>query len=269
MNSGTSKKGIFYTKFDSISSNDDTLLVFLHGLGSSQNFYFGIARTISSNFSCLILDNKGSGRSELTTLSLTIESLSDDVQDLLIDLNLITKKLVLIGHSMSAMVVHSLIKKYDRELKILKAILINPVYPSHNMIEVFDSRITFLRAKNSMVDLANMVSLNAVGSKCSNLKRAFIRELILAQVPQHYIATCGAIIDASKNTQSAVNYYSNMNVETLLILGKEDKTSPYKDGSELIVNVLTRKKCVFLDGVGHWACIEDPDEVCSQILSFL
>jgi pimeloyl-ACP methyl ester carboxylesterase len=61
-------------------------------------------------------------------------------------------------------------------------------------------------------------------------------------------------------------------VPLLIIAGEEDKIAPLS-GCEAILRaygtIEKDKLLEFLDGVGHWHCVEDPDSVGQKISSFI
>lgn len=64
MQSGFSKNKQFYTYIPAVNSSSTKLLLFLHGLGSSQNFYYPIARKFPQ-FNVLLIDHEGAGTIEV------------------------------------------------------------------------------------------------------------------------------------------------------------------------------------------------------------
>jgi pimeloyl-ACP methyl ester carboxylesterase len=55
-------------------------IVFIHGLGSSVNYYQVQAKALSERgFKCIRLDSEGSGRSMLQGADLTVDSMAKDV----------------------------------------------------------------------------------------------------------------------------------------------------------------------------------------------
>lgn len=77
--------------------------IFMHGLGSSQNYYTAVAQSlVASGFRCITFDNTGAGRSTYTFVEQSIETLSEDVIGVLDALNV--KKAVFVGHSMGGYV---------------------------------------------------------------------------------------------------------------------------------------------------------------------
>lgn len=74
-----------------------------------------------------------------------------------------------------------------------------------------------------MEPIANTVPVSAVGADASDLHRAFIRALLLSQVPSQYTAWCRALAEA------AAPDYSRITMPLLLIAGADDKTAPLSD----------------------------------------
>ena len=74
-------------------------LIFMHGLGSSQNYYQAVALGLQAHrFRCITFDTTGSGRSPYTFVEQNIQSLSDDVIGILDALKV--EKAIVVGHSM-------------------------------------------------------------------------------------------------------------------------------------------------------------------------
>jgi pimeloyl-ACP methyl ester carboxylesterase len=73
--------------------------IFMHGLGSSQDYYHAVAQgLLAKGFRCIIFDNTGAGRSSYTFVEQSIQSYADDVIGILDALDV--SKAVFVGHSM-------------------------------------------------------------------------------------------------------------------------------------------------------------------------
>ena len=261
-------KNICYTIFETANSAE-LLIVFLHGLGSSQNFYYSIAKKLSSKHTCLVLDNNGAGRTPLSSPDISIESVGKDVFNLLSELDLLHRPLTLVGHSMSGMTVNYLNSEFKNKLDIKQNILLGPVHPTERITEIFNQRIQSIQNSNSLSDIANSVLANAVGSTCSDIKRAFIRELISGQTIDGYVANCGIIAKAGLRSEEFVESYKRNDKRTLLILGEEDKTAPWDGCASVINDNLQNCQVYQMKGVGHWHAIEDDENVLKAIESFI
>lgn len=113
--------------------------------------------------------------------------------------------------------------------------------------------------------MANTIPNGATGSKATATQKGFIREMLMAQDPAGYIANCRAIELATPPE------YSKVKCPLLIIAGDEDKSAPLA-GCEKIFGQLgtesERKRLAVLKGVGHWHCVEAPDEVGPLVHEF-
>lgn len=269
MNASTKKNKRLYNTVLQSRSGGDSVIVFLHGLGSSQNFYYSIAKKLSSKYTCVLLDNEGSGRTPLTNADMSIETVSQGIIDLLSELGFSQRPLTFVGHSMSGMTVNYINSQFKDKLNIRQNILLGPVHPSPTISDIFNKRIETIKKTNSLFEIANAVLETAIGTKCSDQKKAFIRELISAQSIEGYIANCAVIAKAGYQTDSFLEYYKNNTTRTLIIVGEEDKTAPWTGCVEIICQNLENNKVHTLEGVGHWHAIEEDKKVFQAIQSFI
>lgn len=59
-------------------------LIFMHGLGSSQNYYYAVCqKLVAGGFRCITFDNTGAGRSPYTFVEQSVETLAGDVVGIL------------------------------------------------------------------------------------------------------------------------------------------------------------------------------------------
>jgi pimeloyl-ACP methyl ester carboxylesterase len=109
---------------------------FIHGLGSSQNYYFPVIPYLTSNHRCITVDTYGSGRSTYTDQSVSIASIAADVVGVLDALNV--PAAVVVGHSMGGLVVTLLGSEYADRVKGIVAI--GPTHPSETLTSVMQKR---------------------------------------------------------------------------------------------------------------------------------
>jgi pimeloyl-ACP methyl ester carboxylesterase len=91
-------KRIHYTDLKPERDARETL-IFIHGLGSSQNYYQAVALGLQAHkFRCITFDTTGAGRSPYTYIEQSIQTLADDVIGILDALEV--SKAIVVGHSM-------------------------------------------------------------------------------------------------------------------------------------------------------------------------
>ncbi|KAI5792827.1 3-oxoadipate enol-lactone hydrolase [Pyronema domesticum] len=204
--------------FTDLNPTAEKTIIFIHGLGSSQNFYIPLTYALrDSNRRLILLDNPGAARSPLpTTGEITVQSLAVTVLELLEHLK-IGKDVTVVGHSMGCLVALHLAQMAPELVK--KAVLLGPVYPSAGLAEVFEKRIPAVKA-GGMESMAAVIPDAAVGSKASPLAKAFIREVLMGQTTEGYAALCGAIATSTTGDLSKVK------AKVLILAGEEDKSAP-------------------------------------------
>lgn len=110
--------------------------IFIHGLGSSQNYYFPVLPYLTSSHRCITFDTYGSARSTYTGQSVSIQSIAADAAGLLDVLNV--PQAVAVGHSMGGLVVTLLGAQYAHRVKAVVAI--GPTHPTATLSSVMCKR---------------------------------------------------------------------------------------------------------------------------------
>jgi pimeloyl-ACP methyl ester carboxylesterase len=112
--------------------------------------------------------------------------------------------------------------------------------------------------------MANSIPSAATGPNTTALQKAFIREMIMAQDPQGYIANCRAIENATPPD------YASVTCPILIIAGDIDKSAPL-DGCKHIYESLgsSKKDLNVMEGIGHWHCVEDGETVGTLMKNFV
>ncbi|KAL5354328.1 hypothetical protein ACLOAV_000417 [Pseudogymnoascus australis] len=253
-------KCLFYT-IDGDSTTEITTL-FIHGLGSSSCFYHTIIPGLKSCTRCIALDTPGSGLSELGKSEQSIATMAEDAIGLLDTLN-IKEKVIVVGHSVGSIVVNFLAATYPDRVRAV--VLLGPVNPEFAIVPVFEQRIEVIQS-DSLEALAKKIPLTATGEKAGSLQRAFIRTLILSTSPEGYMSLCHALATAQPPDYGAIN------APLLIITGSDDVTSPLSGPKEILEKYGTKeteKTIKELSGIGHWHCVEEPDDVEGLIKEFI
>lgn len=150
----------------------------------------------------------------------------------------------------------------ERSDRMIAAVLIGPVYPNPDVVPVFQKRCATVE-KHGMQPMADTIPGAAVGRKASSLVKGLIRELLLGQSPEGYCSNCRVIANAKPPR------YPKIQVPILILAGDEDKSAPLEGCKRMFEEIGTNKKTLeIMPGVGHWHCLEAPDEVVRLIESF-
>lgn len=116
-------------------------IIFVHGLGSTQNYYGPILPYLSQ-FRCVTFDNYAAGRSKYFSElypETSIEQIARDVLGLLDILQI--QKAIVVGYSMGGMVPTTIAASKMGADRIISGICIGPVHPSPQVAQVFVNRV--------------------------------------------------------------------------------------------------------------------------------
>ncbi|KAE8348732.1 Alpha/Beta hydrolase protein [Aspergillus coremiiformis] len=234
-------------------------IIFIHGLGSSQNYYFPILPYLTPHHRCITLDTYGSARSPYTGHQISIASITADTIGVLDALSI--PQAIAIGHSMGGLVATNL--GIDHAPRIKAIVAVGPTHPSPTLTTTMTTRKQTV-TKAGMEPLANSIPHQATGSGCSALAKSFIRELLIAQDPVGYGALCEALAAAPRLDYAAVR------APFLLLAGEEDRSASLEGCRVVFEGVASaRKSMVVLDRVGHWHCLEAPEVVGEVVGRFV
>ncbi|TGZ85723.1 putative alpha/beta hydrolase [Ascodesmis nigricans] len=238
------------------SSTIKKTVVFIHGLGSSQNFYSPLIPLLPAGYRCILLDSPGSARSSLPQKGVTIRSIAETALELVEKLN-ITGKFSVVGHSMGCLVVEHIAQLAGERVE--EMVMLGPVYPSEQLADVFGARIKTVK-ENGMEAMGNTVPKTALGPAATTTQRAIVRELLLGQTVEGYSALCNAI------ATSTVGEPEKVKAKTLIIAGSEDKSAPL-DGCKKHQKDLNAELEI-QEGMGHWHVVERPEEMAKSLARF-
>jgi pimeloyl-ACP methyl ester carboxylesterase len=118
------------------STTPSLSIVLIHGLGSSQNYYFPILPYLKE-YRCITFDTYGSGRSKYDGQEHSVQTIAKDVLSLMDALHI--KQAVVVGHSMGGIVVNFLASTVPE--RVLAVICIGPVHPNPSVAPFFEKRI--------------------------------------------------------------------------------------------------------------------------------
>ncbi|PHH78054.1 hypothetical protein CDD83_4051 [Cordyceps sp. RAO-2017] len=243
-------------------AGDGPAILFIHGLGSSSSFFAPIIPSlVDDGFSCLAFDTPGSASSKYRGRDSDCEALGAAAGALVASLGLDPRRLIVVGHSMGALVAAELALRLD----VRAVALIGPIEPAAGLSELFAARIKLVESEG-MEAVADTIPLAATGPRASSVSRAFIRALLLAQSPEGYASLCRTIAHARRPRYDAIR------CPLLVIAGSHDRTSPSEAAHAILESwgaEEDQKHVRVLEGVGHWHCVEAADDVYAAMKEFL
>jgi 3-oxoadipate enol-lactonase len=249
--------------YEAAGDPDAPPLVFLHGIGGAARAWRGQLDYFGDSYRCLAWDMPGYGAS--TPLpSVSIASLADALQDFLHATG--ADRPVLVGHSIGGMIVQQLLT--DEPL-IADAVVLAQTSPAFGkpdgdwQKQFINARLGPLDRGETLVTLAPSLVKELVGHDADAAGLALARDCMAAVPEPTYRATMLALMGF--DLRQALKEIS---VPTLLLSGSRDNNAPAPMMAKM-ASYVPGSIYVELEGVGHLANLERPDEFNAVLWDFL
>jgi pimeloyl-ACP methyl ester carboxylesterase len=229
-------------------------LVFLHYWGGSSRTWAPVIADLSKTDHCVAIDFRGWGQSDKSPKDYELETLADDVADVVSRLDL--TEFVIVGHSMGGKVAQLLAARQLEGLKGL--ILIAPAPPT--ALGVPEEQRQGMIASYQAREGAEMVIGILAALPLTDAQREQVIEDMLCGAPDAKRAwpERGMITDISEQA-------SKITVPVRVVVGSADKIESESALRVAFGKVIPRTDFVVLPGVGHLAPLEATAEVVNAI----
>ncbi len=237
-------------------------LVFVHGLGGTSNVWYAQRAVLSRSCRVVTFDLSGSGRSDHSRRTYSIETWADEIAGLMEHLNI--EQAIVIGHSMGTVIVQKFATRYPQKTKaiVLAGALIE-LAPQGK--EAFTRRAETAE-REGMIGVADMVLQGALtpGTRERNLVlTGMVREMLLANDPPCYAGQCRALIAASAKADHA-----QIKCPTLLVVGDHDTVTPLANHRQIAAAV-ANSRIRIVPNTAHLTMMEMPEMFNVILLEFL
>lgn len=222
-------------------------VVFVHGLGSTSSVWEAQTRHLSRRFRTLRYDLDGAGRSPPSG-TLSIDGWVADLVALLDALEV--RRARFVGHSLGTLVLqHFAVKHPDRVSGL--CLLGTNRSPNEQRRKALADRMAKIRSEGLEAIADNVVegTLSPATLKEKPELAGFVRELLLCQSVGGYLASCGAVLQATAADVTKIM------CPILAVYGADDKVSP-QAVAEAIVAEARAGEVRGLEACGHWHPIE-------------
>ncbi len=139
--------------------NGEPVILLSGGPGLNPDYLFPVWEELSQNYRAIILNQRGTGKSKLSSIdsiSMSMENYKNDIEALRKHLKL--ENITLIGHSWGAMLAMEYASSYPRKVKNL--ILLGPGGPTSNFFAYFSDNIGMRLNIDDRKEMAELDSLN-------------------------------------------------------------------------------------------------------------
>ncbi len=252
-----------------IGEDSSPKLIFLHGiLGQGRNWQ-SIAKNFSKNFQCLLIDQRGHGKSFHPSKGFELKDYSNDISDLLEKLGW-EEPVNLLGHSMGGRVAVHFASQHPEKVKKLVVVDIGPTSDWSSMQSIID-KLNFVPVPfASREDARSFFENEFLDRYKSKMLMEFFDSNITERNGEYdWVFYKPGIIQTLENSRSRDHWgeFKNLKMPTLLIRGelsddlKREDFQKVIDNNELIEGVEVK-------GAGHWVHAEKPREVIEVLRKF-
>ncbi|MBL8794794.1 MAG: alpha/beta fold hydrolase [Planctomycetia bacterium] len=244
------------------SQGEGPPIVFVHGLGGTSNVWHAQRAVLSRYFRVVAFDLTGSGRSDKSKASYSIDGWADDIAGLIDHLQL--DQAVVVGHSMGTVIVQKFAAKYPQRTKaiVLAGALVELGAPGK---EAFTKRAETVE-QQGMIGVADAVLGGALsaGSREGNLAlTGLVREMLLSNCPKCYAGHCRALVAGSAKADQA-----KITCPTLLVVGDQDPVTPLPLQRQ-IAAAIANSRIRIVPNTAHLTMLETPAAFNAIVLEFL
>lgn len=250
MSSVTSADG---TQISYEQHGDGKPLILIHGGGVTRHIWNGIRPILADDYSLVTPNRRGRGDSD----DANDYNLAREVADIRAVVDTVDGEPILFGHSFGAL----LALEAAQETSIDRLILYEPA---------------LLTGKHrDGADLAGEMEKLLEASEQRRAVKLYFQEAAGAENIEHWPIwpDCVALAETIIRENRAVEQYRldadiNISAPTLLLMGEEGPEH-LRDGVQALHDTLADSRLVELNGVGHGGVSSAPDQVASEVQSFI
>lgn len=251
------------------SAPNDTqkpVMVFAHGLLWSTRMYDTQVAFFQDNYRCIAFDFRGQGQSQVTIDGYDMETLTEDTLALLQALNI--EKCHFLGLSMGGFIGLRLAIRHPEKLLslILMETSADPEDPK--TAPLYRKLISAIRWMG-MKRVSKKVMPIMFGQRflTDKTRKAEHKNWIKQMQANHKVGVVKATMGVIER-QGVYDQIESISTPTLIVFGDEDVATPYSK-AERMHFAIKGSKLAIINGAGHTATVEEPEQVNTVIHKFL
>jgi 3-oxoadipate enol-lactonase len=248
--------------YETHGSGEETI-VLSHGLLLSGKMFYKQVEFFKSNYTIITYDHRGQGKSEVTPNGYDMDSLYDDTVQLLEKLNL--KKVHFGGLSMGGFVAMRLAARRPDLVRSLILMETSALAEPNTIKYKFLNTMVRLFGVKAVVKPVMKIMYGDKFLTDPNRKeelKTWTNELLINK--KSIVKAVKGVIDR----KAIDNELSNIICPTLILVGTQDKATVPKT-AEYIYSKIKNSSLKYIEGAGHTACIEEPEQYNLAIEKFL
>lgn len=241
-------------------------LILIQGLGFDRSGWAPVTRRLQRRFRLLLVDNRGSGRSDVPADSVTVADLSNDVVRVM-DAARVRRGHVL-GTSLGGMVAQELAIEHPERVNRLVLACTTPGWPYAYAMPA--SSVQLMAATGHLpreVALRRHVE-NALSAQTVQTRPELVDRLIAHQRRRPSDPAAWAAMAAAGARYSGGMRQARIQAPTLVLHGAADTVVDPRN-SQLLAERIPNAQLTILPDLGHLFFWEDPEGFCEIVTAFL
>jgi 3-oxoadipate enol-lactonase len=233
-------------------------LTLLHGYPLNHTIWLDVAARLEDQAKVIMPDLRGQGRSPAPAGTYFMDSLADDVVQVLDNLGI--EKTIIGGHSMGGYVALAMAKNHPERLSGLVLIA------SHAFADSPEKR-------QSRLDSIEKIKAQGIGPILSSMPEklsadpeiiAKCQKIILNASLQGVTSTLAGLAER----EDAMSVFINLNIPAMIISGMDDQINPLSINREMAAK-MKKPLIVEIEGAGHMPMLEQPEQVANALKLFI
>ena len=237
-------------------------IVFIHGVGLDHEMWSPQVKSFKNN-SILVYDLLGHGKTPLIKKNVNFEDFSNQLNNLLNNLNI--DKINLVGFSFGSLIAVNFVKRFQK--KVNKLVLISTVYKRNNL-EKINVRDRYKKAKKN-IPISNLALRRWLSSKFIKLNpkiKKYILKTLNKNKEDHLNFLKSYKLFA--NHKDNIDMIKKIKTKTLIMTGSNDPGSTVTM-SKSLSNDLSNSNFMEISNGKHLCSIECSDDVTMKIINFI
>ena len=241
-------------------------LVFVHGSISTHTDWMRVAKLLAPRYTCYAMDRRGRGRSGNGRSAHSLEREYEDIAAVLNEAEIAQGGPIacLIGHSFGAICALGAALRHP----VPRLVVYEPPLPTGGPIageflEPYKRAITEGDLDLALeIGLSHFTRLPAVAILAMRVSKAWPRLRTLA-------ASWIRELEAMDTLDPSVDRYTALDCPVLMLVGSRSPEHPLRDASRALATALPGARVETIEGQGHMAARNAPEQVARLIESFL
>ena len=235
--------------------NGKKTIIILPGWGDTRKTFNMLINYFENDYTIYIFDYPGFGRSIFPEYDLTIYDYTNIIRDFMENENIVNP--IVIAHSFGGRIATLLSGYYKEQIDKLILLDVAGIKPHKNIIKIIKTSIYKFLKKIKYI----------LPKRKRNL---YLKRLLKLFGSSDYKALDQTMYQTFKNiiNEDLKYYYQNINIKTLIIWGKKDKSTPLKDAKFINKKIKNSSLVIYKNG-SHFSYLNYPNLTNKIIEEFL